>query len=100
MKRERVMREIRRIKKRINAETAILFGSYARNKADEFSDVDVVFIKREDNRNILERMKDVYLLWNLPIALDALVYTKKEFEEMKKRGNDFIRNVIKDGVEV
>ena len=80
------------------AKKAILFGSYARGDADEYSDIDLIIIA-ESNRPFIERFKDYLDLWKVsPIkAMDVLVYTSQEFEEMKGRGNFFIQQVVEEG---
>ena len=80
------------------AKRAIVFGSYARGEADEYSDVDLVIIK-ETALPFLDRYTDFQQLFQVTRkALQILVYTPDEFEGMKARGNTFILNVIKDGV--
>lgn len=80
------------------AQRAILFGSYARGEADEYSDVDVVIIK-ETALPFLDRYTDFHHLFlAIRKALQVLVYTPEEFDDMRARGNPFILNVIKDGV--
>ena len=80
------------------AKRAILFGSYARGEADEYSDVDLVIIK-ETGLPFLDRDTDFQGLFEATRkALQILVYTPDEFERMRAGGNPFILNVIKDGV--
>ncbi len=76
----------------------IIFGSYARREADEYSDVDLVIIK-ETAIPFLDRYTDFQGLFRAtPKALQILVYTPEEFDDMQARGNPFILNVIEDGV--
>ena len=80
------------------AERAIIFGSYARGEADEYSDVDLVIIK-ETGLSFLDRYTDFQGLFEATRkALQILVYTPEEFDDMRARGNPFILNVIKDGI--
>jgi predicted nucleotidyltransferase len=80
------------------AKRAILFGSYARGEADEYSDVDLVIIK-ETGLPFLDRYTDFQGLFEATRkALQILVYTPEEFDDMRARGNPFILNVIEDGV--
>ena len=80
------------------AQKAILFGSYARGDADEYSDIDLIIIA-ESNRPFVERFEDFSDLWNVsPIkAIDVLVYTPQEFKEMCQRENPFILRAVEEG---
>ncbi|MFQ6071486.1 MAG: nucleotidyltransferase domain-containing protein [Methanosarcinales archaeon] len=83
-----------------NPEKIFIFGSYARGDWDEFSDLDLIIIK-ETNKPLLERLSDlVKYLKDTPKAIDVLVYTPKEFEEMRKNNNMFIKMVFEEGAVV
>ncbi len=80
----------------LEPERIILFGSRARGEADEYSDYDLVLIKRTD-RPFLERLQEIvpYLLgWEG--AVEVLVYTPEEFERMRETGLGWI--VQREGV--
>ena len=79
-----------------NPEKVILFGSCARQSADEYSDMDLVIIK-ETQDNFLERSKKAVLLIQVPGAVDIFVYTPEEFERMKNSGNPFMEKVLEEG---
>jgi predicted nucleotidyltransferase len=71
-------------------ERIILFGSHARGQADEFSDYDIVVIKRTD-RSFLERLQDmVPFLVAFDRPAEILVYTPDEFRRMGERGLGWI----------
>ena len=80
------------------ARKAILFGSYARGEADEYSDIDLIIIA-ESHRPFVERFKDFTGLWEAsPVkALEVLVYTTEEFETMQAEGNPFISMALEEG---
>lgn len=80
------------------AQKAILFGSYARGEADEYSDIDLIIIA-ESKRPFLERFKDFSDLWKVsPVkAIDLLVYTPEEFQEMYEQENPFIVRAVEEG---
>lgn len=64
---------------RAGSERAIAFGSYARGTADGYSDLDLVVVLRT-HRPPLERWPLLReLLDALPVPVDLLVYTPKEF---------------------
>lgn len=75
----------------------IVFGSWARGQADEYSDLDIVIVEQTDKR-FLRRLDD----WDFPaqIANDVLVYTPDELESMQQRGNRFVEQVLHEGITV
>lgn len=94
--RSRVNKIIRALKP-FDPERVILFGSAARGDADQHSDIDIAIIKDTPAR-FLDRLATVYDLIAPDFALDVLVYTPKEFEEMQARENPFIEEVLREGV--
>ncbi len=80
-----------------DVEKIILFGSAARGKNDDKSDVDLLIIKRTRKR-FLDRLKEVMRILRPDYALDVLVYTPAEFRRMQKEENPFIRQVLRDGI--
>ena len=63
--------------KRYHPLRVILFGSTARGESDEFSDLDFVIIKATD-QPLLDRLKEVALMCQVPGAIDFFVYTPEE----------------------
>lgn len=99
-KRSEVITLLKNLKKKINADRAILFGSYARGDIHDYSDIDVIFIKNTREKKKIKRLNIVYDNYSGPLPLDAIVYTPKEFEKMRKEGNIFLKQILKDGVAV
>ncbi|HHT9125614.1 MAG TPA: nucleotidyltransferase domain-containing protein [Candidatus Brocadiia bacterium] len=77
-------------------EKIIIFGSQARADADEYSDLDLIIIKKT-NKRFLERLLEVPLF---PIPVDVFVYTPEEFEQMKENENPFIISALESAREV
>ena len=82
--------------KAYNPEKIILFGSSARGEEDEHSDIDLVIIKKTQDR-FLQRLKKAALLIREPIPVDLFVYTPEEFAQMLDEENSFAQIVIKEG---
>ena len=73
----------------------ILFGSITRDDWDEYSDVDVIVVY-ETNKSFLERLKELYMSWDIPKAIDILAYTPAEFVEMVA-DSYFLQDAVADG---
>jgi uncharacterized protein len=83
--------------RKYNPDRIIIFGSYARGEADEYSDMDVVVIKKTERR-FLERLIEVAKYLDNDLGkVDVFVYTADEFEDMQRRGNPFIEKILKEG---
>jgi predicted nucleotidyltransferase len=88
------------LKKRYNAERIILFGSYAKGEAIDDSDVDLLVIAPTKER-FFQRMATVRglirdLRNGLPIA--PIVLTDEEVEKIIKIGDQFIREIVEEGI--
>jgi predicted nucleotidyltransferase len=80
-------------------EKIILFGSAARGDTDEYSDIDLIVVKKTDQR-FIQRLVEVmaFLPRDLAVNVDALVYTPDELKAMIDEGNPFIEQAVKDGI--
>lgn len=90
---------------KLNIKEIILFGSMNNGNFDDESDIDLLIILdidkipetyEEKMKMKLELRKAIRTI-NRKVAIDLLVYTKKEFEIIKKEGNNFFQNIIKNG---
>lgn len=99
---ERLRKISERLKKEYHAEKIILYGSYARGEATEDSDVDLFIIAPTQER-FFERMATVKsvvhdLRWRLPFS--PIVLTRAELEERKRIGDQFIEEILQNGIEL
>ncbi len=84
----------------------ILFGSHARGAAEAESDVDIVFVSKEERflsafseriqckQAILRRLRDI------PIPIDLLYYTRSEWEVFLKINNALAVQITSEGIEI
>ena len=98
------MAEIKEVAAKIgrmaNAESVILFGSYARGKADESSDVDFLVIA-DSSLPKHKRSRELYRLFNpYAFGMDIVVYTAAEVELARKSPLSFISTVLRDGKKI
>jgi predicted nucleotidyltransferase len=87
------------VAKEIGATKAILFGSFARGTAGYRSDVDVVFIQETDERFVQRPDRALRSLYDRihGRAIDVLIYTPGEFQQMRESGNFFINRIVTEG---
>src|SRR5437870_5279191 len=78
-----------------DVEKVSLFGSYARGRADLFTDLDVLVIMKTD-KSFVERLRMLYTALRVPIDMDLLCYTPEEFDSLKERS--FLKRALVDEV--
>ena len=87
--------EICRVFSPVRPKLILLFGSRAYGGADEHSDVDVIVVYETDKR-FLDRLAELYRLWDLPLPVDILAYTPEEFERLREV-SAFVADAIATG---
>ena len=80
-------------------EEAYVFGSYADNTRDEYSDLDIVIVKNTA-KEFFYRFQEFPELYELGVPIDLLVYTPDEFNNMKESNNPFVENIIRTGIKI
>lgn len=91
---------IKKLRKVLNIDLAILFGSRARGDYLEDSDYDVLIVSRDFKGKIVERLSGLYDYWDyFPLDIEVLCYTPEEFEKMKGRIG-IVQEALKEGVEI
>ncbi|MFW6118273.1 MAG: nucleotidyltransferase domain-containing protein [Chloroflexota bacterium] len=78
-------------------EKIILFGSYATGQTDEYSDLDLVVIRKTDKR-FLERLVETSRTIGFDLGkIDVFVYSPEEWQRMIDWENPFAEQVLKEG---
>ncbi|MFO7794606.1 MAG: nucleotidyltransferase domain-containing protein [Promethearchaeia archaeon] len=97
--REEIYGKIEEFIKQLKAELPVdfiyLFGSFAKKKIHEGSDIDLIIVG-DFKEPFLKRIEKVLDLTDLPI--EPLVYTNQEFKEMVDNKNPLITEVLKTGI--
>jgi predicted nucleotidyltransferase len=92
--------ELRRIveviKRQYDPERIILFGSMAVRKVHEWSDIDLLIIKKTPKR-FIERALEVGRLVKPRVGIDLFIYTPEEYEFLLKERSSFLLSVLKTG---
>ncbi len=89
-----VERMVPLLKKR-GAQRIILFGSLARQGSRRPADIDLMVVMPTKQR-FLDRLDELYRLLDCPMALDLLVYTPEEFEQMRHTSS-LVRQAVREG---
>lgn len=75
---------IKRIRKRYAGASLYLFGSRARGDFLKHSDYDVIIVSDKfEGTNFIRRMIDMQRYWDGRELLEALCYTRQEFEKLR-----------------
>ncbi|CAG0966772.1 hypothetical protein METP3_01194 [Methanosarcinales archaeon] len=88
---KRVVNEL----KKAGVERIILFGSLAKDDIGPESDIDLLVVQ-ETKKRFMDRLSELYEVINPRYALDLLVYTPLEFNEMKEN-TTFIKKILSEG---
>jgi predicted nucleotidyltransferase len=88
-----------RISREYGPEKIILFGSYARGRPTEDSDIDLFIVKDTDARMVDRFVEVKRLIYDpqLRIPVSPLVYTPRELEERLEMGDDFVEEIVREG---
>lgn len=81
--------------KAFDPEKIILFGSLAGENWDEWSDVDVIVVYNSD-KPFMDRLKELYMSWDIPKAVDIIAYTPSEFKVMV-HSSFFVQKAVSEG---
>ncbi|MBI5875885.1 MAG: nucleotidyltransferase domain-containing protein [Deltaproteobacteria bacterium] len=80
----------------------ILFGSRARGKASEDSDMDIVALVDEKSSAIENRLSDIVysVMWdfNFKPIISLKVFSESRFKTAVERGFSFYKNVEREGI--
>jgi predicted nucleotidyltransferase/predicted transcriptional regulator with HTH domain len=74
-------------------EVSFIYGSFAKNKENPASDIDLFIIGNPDEDKLMEKIEE--LEKKLQREINYNIYPKKEFTDKKKRSDSFISNVLK-----
>lgn len=97
---ERLRKISERLKKEYHAEKVILYGSYARGKVTDESDIDLFVVASTTERKF-DRMATVRglirdLRRGLPVS--PIVFTPEEFIQRLKGSDPFIETIVDEGI--
>jgi len=97
----KLLKELKKISKSIKKENKDvcnirIFGSIAKEEEIGTSDLDILIILKDTKEEMIKRCLKYRKYFNIPIAVDVLVFTKKEIKKMTEDGNFFVQNILKE----
>jgi len=94
----------RRVKEKYGEKVRLirLYGSKVRGDSDRFSDIDLFVLVKEKNQEIGDFILDAAFEMNLKydVLLSVVVYDEKGFNNPIVQATPFIKNMIREGVQV
>jgi len=93
---EELSRIITVIQSEYDPEKIVLFGSLVSETIHEWSDIDLLVIKKTDKRPI-ERTMELTHLIRPQVGIDLFIYTPEEIELLLKERYPFLLNILKTG---
>jgi len=94
---EEIKRFAVRLKEILPVKEVYLFCSFATSKIHEGSDIDLLIIGQLEER-LFDRIGKILDLTELPI--EPIIYTEKEFNELKNADNPFLNNIMKTAISI
>ena len=103
-KKETLVRELKKFKvdlgRDVPVQKMILFGSQAKGKTHQWSDVDLLIVSSKFKRiKPYKRARGFYDHWTIDKPVDFLCYTPEEFNKLKK-SISLVQEIVKKGVEI
>ena len=94
-----ISRMAEKIKNEYQPEKIILFGSYSWGNPTKDSDVDLLIIKKTNERHIdrAVRVREILDKENRAVPLDLVVYTPGELKQRLKAKDCFIKTILAKG---
>ncbi len=87
----------RRIGREFRSERVVLFGSYARGLGTEDSDVDLLVILPFEGKSVNQSV-EIRMRLRPTFPVDLIVRTPEKVRERLEMGDDFIREILDEGI--
>ncbi len=78
-------------------EKIILFGSLAKGRIEQGTDIDLFIIKSDVPELGVDRIRQLDALIKYRLATDFIVYKPQELEQRLKLGDPFVKTILKEG---
>lgn len=79
----------------------LLFGSFYTGEYTPESDIDILIVVKDSGENFIKRGDEFLPYFKaIPFDVNLLVYTEEEIGKMVKEENGFIKEVLKNSIEI
>jgi len=95
--RAQIRKYARTLGRQFRPKRVVLFGSYARGKATEDSDVDLLVIMDHDKPRNVDQAIAIRLQTDTPFPMDLLVKRPAEVAERLAMNDTFIQSILEQG---
>jgi len=95
--RTQIQKYARTIGRKFRPQRVILFGSHARGKATEDSDVDLLVIMDHDKSRNVDQAIAMRLQTDAPFPMDLLVKRPTEVTDRLAMNDSFIKGILDEG---
>ena len=85
------------VSKHYKVDAAILFGSFAKGRQNENSDIDVAIVSHDIQNTFDDMVKMMSLRWNVDLRIEPHPIKTEEFY---KKETPFIAEIIKTGIPI
>jgi len=85
--------------KEYDPESIFLFGSFVNGEINDWSDIDIIIVKKT-NKRFLDRIKEVFMILRPRVGVDILVYTPEEFNELTMKRTFMKKEMLEKGVKI
>jgi uncharacterized protein len=72
-----------------------MFGSSIGGNWDQYSDIDIIVVY-PTSKTFNQRLKELYMRWDIPRAVDILAYTPEEFDQLMQE-RFFVQDSVRHG---
>lgn len=97
---DKILKEIiEKLKSKYNPIKVILYGSYAQGTPRDDSDIDLLILKKTNERRIERFVKVKKIIYNpeRKISVSPLIYSPTELNQRLEMGDDFIKEILNKG---
>jgi predicted nucleotidyltransferase len=94
---EEIQSIVRQLVRLYEPEKIILFGSLAKGKIEQGTDIDLFIIKNDVPELGVDRVRQLDALIKYRLATDFVVYRPEELRQRLRLGDPFVKSILEEG---